>query len=147
MPQSSILTPAAKKEALQKLRQSLKEARYDRNLFERFLRNSNRDYTKAVAKLSRLLSKYDELKGTEVMPYKPTGKPVGRPKMTDEQKAAAKAARKAKADSAFAQPHHGHSKVPADLTPLIPTPAPTPFKAEDGATGDTVFNTVADATA
>lgn len=117
MPRSSILTAEAKKEALKACRAVIKSARYDRNMSGRCLRGATTEHKRAVLRLEAAINKYNDTKGQEIMAYKPTGKPRGRPRLTDEQKAANAALRaQNKATKAALQ-----AAVPADLTPLIPS--------------------------
>ena len=130
---TSILTPDAKKAALAEVRQraegykvdiaeiktSLKGLAKEAKSVQDQIVSGERALAKFQAAYELAERKYEEIKATEVTPPKVSknGKPLGRPRLTEEEKAARKAAKSA---AGVADP----VVVPPDLVPLIPNEVP-----------------------
>lgn len=134
MPNSTILTPEAKKAALAEKRnvieghkeavgeakKSHKEATEDLARVQDAIDSHSRTIEKLNDKIAKLEAEYEELKAAEVVPPRVSknGKPLGRPRLTAEEKERRRAERAA---ATSASGEAGQVAVPADLRPLIPS--------------------------
>lgn len=133
--QTSILTPAAKKDALAEVRKRIDaysaDIAYAKSQIKEFEKTAKEaaaniaSANKALARFEEALAsseqRYDEIKALEVTPPKVSknGIPLGRPRIPFEEKEARKAAKSAVAPS-------DPVAVPEDLQPLIPNGVTSP---------------------
>jgi hypothetical protein len=130
MPSSTILTPDAKKKGLKEINNkivdvlvTIKAAKEDikplaKDVVEKgkLITKLNKDIEKLAVILNKLAEARDALKATEVTPPKVSknGKPLGRPRLTAEEKERRRVAR----ETGIVEP--AVVAVPPDLQPLIP---------------------------